>query len=144
MMKTTSRDNSRTPYQWNRDSNAGFTTGIPWINVNKNYFKINYLEQKANAASILCYYKKAIKVRSENEVLIYGTFETKRASANVFIFERKLSGDLATVILNFGTKTHTVNKTGKVLLSNYDKEYFNGILLPYEAVVLIDRAFIKS
>jgi oligo-1,6-glucosidase len=144
MMRATSRDNSRTPYQWNRETHAGFTTGDPWINVNKNYFKINYLEQKANDSSILCYYKKAIKVRAENEVLIYGTFEAKRSSGNVYIYQRRLSGELATVILNFGKKTHTVSITGKVLLSNYDKEYFNGILLPYEAVVLIERSFIKS
>ena len=144
MMRATSRDNSRTPYQWNRENNAGFSTGIPWINVNKNYFKINFLEQKANSASILSYYKKAIKVRSENDVLIYGTFEVKRTSGSIFIYQRKLSGEKATVILNFGAKTHTVNTTGKVLLSNYDKEYFNGILMPYEAVVLIDRSIIKS
>jgi oligo-1,6-glucosidase len=144
MIRATSRDNSRTPYHWNREANAGFTTGKPWINVNKNYFKINYLEQKADASSILCYYKKAIKVRTENEVLIYGTFEAKRSFGNVFIFQRKLSGELATIILNFGKKTHTVNITGKTILSNYDKEYFNGILLPYEAVVLIDHASIKS
>ncbi len=144
MMQATSRDNSRTPYQWNREPHAGFTTGEPWINVNKNYFKINYLEQKANTSSILCYYKKAIKARAENEVLIYGTFEAKRSSGNVYIYQRKLAGELATVILNFGKKTHTVSITGKVLLSNYDKEYFNGILLPYEAVVLIERSSIKS
>ncbi len=144
MLQATSRDNARTPYQWNREHNAGFSTGKPWINVNKNYFKINHMEQKVNPGSVLCYYKKAIKVRGENDVLIYGTFEAKKTSSNVFIFQRKLAGDLATVILNFGTKTHTVNMTGKVILSNYDKEYFNGILLPYEAVVLIDRSIIKS
>jgi len=144
MIRATSRDNSRTPYQWNREKHAGFTTGIPWINVNKNYFKINFLEQKANSASVLGYYKKAIKVRAENEVLIYGSFEVKRSSNSVFIFQRKLSGEQVSVILNLGTKTHTVNTTGKVLLSNYDKEYFNGILLPYEAVVLIDRSINKT
>lgn len=144
MMQATSRDNGRTPYQWNRESHAGFTSGNPWINVNKNYFKVNHLEQKANTASILCYYKKAIRVRSENDVLIYGTFEVKRISGNVFIFQRKLSGVIATVLLNFGTRTQTVNITGKVLLSNYDKSYFNGILLPYESAVLIDQSTIKS
>ncbi len=144
MLSATSRDNARTPYQWNREKNAGFTLGTPWINVNKNYFKINYQSQKDHASSIMSYYKKAIKVRRENDVLIYGNFVAKRTSGDVFIYQRRLLGDLATIILNFGTKTQTVNMTGKILLSNYEKEYFNGILLPYEAVVLLERSIINS
>jgi len=144
MMRSTSRDNARTPYQWNLERNAGFTTGTPWINVNKNYVKINYLSQKEQSKSILNFYKKAIKIRKENDVLIYGSFKALRTSGNVFIYQRKLQESLATVILNFGTRTHTVNKTGKIILSNYDKSYFNGILMPYEAVVFIDQIVIKS
>ncbi|HAS73300.1 MAG TPA: glucohydrolase, partial [Clostridiales bacterium UBA8960] len=139
MMKRCSRDNARTPYQWSREANAGFTDGKPWIGINKNHLKINHQSQNSDAHSVLEYYKKAIQTRATNEVLIYGTFKLIKAFKDLMIYQRKLNESTVIVILNFGKRTQTVNVTGKVLLSNYEKEYFDGILLPFEAVVIKNK-----
>ena len=136
MMKRCSRDNGRTPMQWTREKNAGFTDGTPWIQLNKNHIKINFQDQDHSPNSILNYYRKMIKLRAENHILIYGEYKLHKASKNIFIFSRQLNQDKITIILNFSIRTQTVNATGNVLVSNYDKQYFDGILLPYEAVVL--------
>lgn len=136
MMKRCSRDNARTPYQWNSETNAGFTEGSPWIGVNKNHLRINHQIQANDAHSVLGFYKKAIQMRASNEVLIYGSYKLIKASRDLMIFQRKLNQSTVIVVLNFGKRTQTVNISGKVMLSNYDKAYFDGILLPYEAVVI--------
>lgn len=138
MMKATSRDNARTPYQWNREPNAGFTSGTPWIGLNANHGQINHHNQKFKSGSILNFYKRAIQVRKKHEVLIYGSFEKEVISGDFFSFVRKLEDQKVRVIINLGKKTMTVNETGKVLLSNYEKEYFDGILMPYEGVIIIE------
>ena len=140
MMKRCSRDNARTPMQWTREENAGFTEGIPWIKMNKNHTKINYQDQDNSPNSILNYYKRMIALRANNKVLIYGDFKLHKATKGIFIFSRHLEKEIITIILNFSKRTQTVNTTGSVLISNYDKQYFDGILLPYEAVVLKSKA----
>lgn len=140
MMKTCSRDNARTPYQWNREAEAGFTSGTPWISVNSNHTKINHQNQANDPSSVLGYYKKAIKARAEHDVLRYGSFKLIKASKDLMVYQRKLDLTIFTIILNFGSKIQTVSTTGKVVLSNYEKEYFDGILLPYEAVVIRNKA----
>lgn len=69
-----SRDNARTPMQWNASENAGFTTGKPWIPVNKNYPTINVETAEKEANSILHYYRKMIAFRKANTTLVYGDF----------------------------------------------------------------------
>ncbi len=68
MVKHASRDNARTPVQWNNNANAGFTDGTPWLGINKNYTSINVDEQLKDDNSIINYYKKLIAIR---ESLIY-------------------------------------------------------------------------
>ena len=70
-----SRDNARTPMQWNASENAGFTTGKPWIPVNKNYPIINVETAEKEANSILHYYRKMIAFRTANTTLVYGDFD---------------------------------------------------------------------
>ena len=70
-----SRDNARTPMQWNASENAGFTTGKPWIPVNKNYPTINVETAEKEANSILHYYRKMIAFRKANTTLVYGDFD---------------------------------------------------------------------
>ena len=70
-----SRDNARTPMQWNREVNAGFTEGDPWIRVNPNYSDINVHDQQSDPNSILNYYRKMISLRKSNPTLVYGNYE---------------------------------------------------------------------
>lgn len=70
-----SRDNARTPMQWNASENAGFTTGKPWIPVNKNFTTINVETAEKEANSILHYYRKMIAFRKANPTMVYGDFE---------------------------------------------------------------------
>ena len=72
-----SRDNARTPVQWDSSKNAGFTTGTPWLPVNPNYKKINVAEQEKDPESVLSYYKKLTALRRNpeyKETMVYGDF----------------------------------------------------------------------
>jgi len=72
-----SRDNARTPVQWDSSKNAGFTTGTPWLPVNPNYIKINVAEQEKDPESVLSYYKKLTALRKNleyKETMVYGDF----------------------------------------------------------------------
>ena len=76
------RDNARTPMQWSKENNAGFTTGTPWLKVNKNYKYINVEQAINDENSILYYYKKLIKLRRESDVIKYGDYNFRRTSRN--------------------------------------------------------------
>jgi len=75
IVKATTRDNSRTPMQWNNTDNGGFTTASPWIKINKNYKEINVENQLNDNDSILNFYKDMIKIRKENKTLVYGRYD---------------------------------------------------------------------
>jgi len=70
-----SRDNARTPMQWNTQKNAGFTDGEPWLPINPNHKFINVATQEGDTQSVLAYYRKMIKFRKEHPVLVYGDYE---------------------------------------------------------------------
>lgn len=72
-----SRDNARTPVQWDSSKNAGFTTGTPWLPLNPNYKKINVAQQEKDPESVLSYYKKLTALRKNpeyKETMVYGDF----------------------------------------------------------------------
>ena len=71
-----SRDNARTPMQWDDSANGGFTTGIPWIKINPNYKSINAKDQVNNSESVFNYYKRLIQLRKEHEIIVYGEYES--------------------------------------------------------------------
>ncbi|MGL6106470.1 glycoside hydrolase family 13 protein [Romboutsia sp.] len=96
-----SRDNTRTPMQWNNSINGGFSKAKPWITINKNYVDINVENQLSNENSILNFYKNMIKIRKENEVLIYGEYNLILPHyENIFAYERILEEDKFLVICN--------------------------------------------
>lgn len=101
-----SRDNARTPMQWNEEKNAGFTTGTPWMKVNPNYMKINVKEQLNREDSLWNYYKRLIALRKSEdyrEVLTYGTISPKYLEyEDIMAFTREENGQRILVAANFG------------------------------------------
>ena len=125
-----SRDNSRTPMQWNNSENAGFTTGEPWIKVNSNYKEINAEEQVEDPNSILKYYKKLIALRKNKAALVYGSFqEIYREHEEIYAYLRQLEGQTLLIIVNFFGNEPVFEfpeyidyDKKQVLLSNYKVE----------------------
>ena len=138
-----SRDNARTPMQWDDSKNAGFTTGTPWIDVNPNYTKINAKEQMARENSVFNYYKKLIALRKEYEIIVYGDYNLLLPEdEDLFVYERSLDGKKLLIACNFSENEREFDfspaKNGKVLINNYeDFSLDNNKLRPYEAVVVI-------
>ena len=136
MIKRTSRDNARTPMQWDDAHEAGFTTGTPWIDVNRNKDRINLASQLRDPDSIRSFYKKMIALRADNIVLTEGTFTPLRISRHVFVFEREKDGRRLRVLLNFSKRARRADGSGRVLLSSNGRSEYGGTLEPYEAVIL--------
>ena len=138
-----SRDNARTPMQWDASENAGFTTGTPWIAVNPNYKKINVEDQLKREDSVFNYYKKLIRLRKENEIIVYGNYELLLPEdENIFAYVRTLDNQKLLVVCNFSKTEQKFDFSGyenaKVLISNYNRDAGeDGILKPYEATVLL-------
>ncbi|MBI6021557.1 alpha-glucosidase [Clostridium perfringens] len=96
-----SRDNSRTPMQWNSSKNAGFTCGKPWIGVNENYKTINVEVEERDENSVLNFYKKLIKLKKSNEALIYGVYDLiLEEDENIFAYTRTLNNEKFLIIAN--------------------------------------------
>lgn len=144
-----SRDNARTPMQWNNRSQAGFTDGEPWIQVNPNYKQINVEAAMADSDSIFHYYKRLIQLRKNYPIIVYGKYELLLPNnEEIFAYTRKLDDERLLVISNF-TNNNTVFrlpndvskfKESRLLIGNYDNsaEDFNVemTLKPYETRVL--------
>ena len=135
-LKRAGRDNARTPMQWSSDRNAGFTTGEPWIAVNENFREINAKEQMDDPESVYNFYRKLIRLRHEEEVIVYGDFEMiLEESEELFAYKRKLRETEIIVFCNF-TPNHVkfdaqpIN--GSVIVKNYANEP-GAYLRPYEA-----------
>ena len=141
-----SRDNARTPFQWDDSENAGFTTGTPWIMVNPNYTEINAAEQMGRADSVFNYYKELIRLRKTNDVIVYGTYELLLPDdKELYVYERRLGEKKLLVICNFyGNNRKFTFPEGwdsdrlSVMIGNYSdaQPAAEMDIRPYEAVVL--------
>ena len=142
-----SRDNARTPMQWDDSQHAGFTVGTPWLKVNPNYKEINVKEALEDPDSIFYYMKRLIRMRKANEVAVYGDFrEYEPENESLYIYERNYEGKKMFVVLNF--TEHEVpfrvpeglNTGGAALLiDNYkgDAALEDRMMRPYEAAVYV-------
>lgn len=144
-LKAISRDNARTPMQWDDSENAGFTTGTPWIKVNPNYLQINAKAALEDKDSVFYYYQKLIQMRKEYEIIVDGIFEgLLEDDENIYAYRRKLGNQTLIVACNFSDKKVPCTlfegaAGGKEMIANY-KNHETGILKPYEArVVLIEN-----
>ena len=147
-LKQKSRDNSRTPVQWNSSEHAGFTTGTPWIHTAANYKEINAENAMKDPDSIFYHYQKLIRLRKEYDVITDGDYEMiSEDHESIFAFVRNTENEMLLVINNFyGEATTyalpvTLNIDGmsnSVLLSNYRDSAPLGKeiqLRPYESIV---------
>ena len=142
-LKEISRDNARTPMQWDDSRNAGFTTGSPWINVNPNYPKINAQAAVADPDSVFHYYQELIRLRHTLPVIVYGKFEgLLEDSETIYAYRRLLDGQVLTVACNFTDQEQACDlcedPAARELISNY-KTHKAGTLQPYEARVILQK-----
>ena len=139
-----SRDNARTPIQWNDTENGGFTTGTPWMPVNPNYKEINAKAAVADPDSVFHYYQKLIALRKQYPVIVHGNYQLLlEDSEELFVYTREYEGEKLLVVCSFTDKEMNFEipkefQGGECMIANcqnfYDKEKV--ILQPYEAFVL--------
>jgi oligo-1,6-glucosidase len=143
--KELSRDNGRTPMQWNNEKNAGFTDGTPWLKINSNFVDINVEQQEKDEVSILNYFRKMIDIRKANPVLIYGEYDLLvPENERLYAYTRALGSTKALVLLNFSVEKTDFNlpenfRNAAVLINNMDSLSRDGLrvmLEPYQAVIL--------
>lgn len=139
-----SRDNARTPVQWDDSPQAGFTSGTPWMAVNPNYKEINAKAETADPDSVFHYYRKLIALRKEYPVIVYGKYEELLAdSEELFVYTRTLDGEKLLVVCSFCDHETTFTIPGEFagascLISNEENVYHRAdvTLRPFEAFVL--------
>ena len=141
-----SRDNARTPFHWDSSANAGFTTGTPWLKVNRNYTKINLKSQKNDPASVYQYYRRLLALRKDPsyaETIVYGdVLPVFEDIDRVMAYYRKSADQTLLVIGNYKTQPQTLTLPSKIkyiVLNNLPqlKVEGNEILLEgYQAVIL--------
>lgn len=142
-IKLMSRDNARTPMQWDDSIYSGFSKAKPWINVNENYKEINVENNLNNEDSILYYYKNLIKLKRENKTLIYGNYiEHYKNSKSIAVYERNLENEKIVVVASFSKKDKKLKfpynlSEYSIILSNYKKNEEK--LKPYEVRVYIKK-----
>ena len=105
---TMSRDNARTPMQWDGSPHAGFTTGEPWLAVNPNHTEINAEAARADPDSVFHHYRRLIALRHEEAVVAHGDFELLLADdERIYAFTRRLGDTELLVIANFSGEDAT-------------------------------------
>jgi len=147
MIHAKSRDNARTPVQWDDSGHAGFTTGTPWIKLNPNYKDINAKQALADPNSIFFYYQKLIRLRREKPIIVQGSYDLiLDENQEIYAFTRTLEDEELLVILNFTRNKpvfalpDSVSFSDKELvISNYPVDPAEDVRLltlrPYEARV---------
>lgn len=139
-----SRDNARTPMQWDDSPNAGFTDGTPWINVNPNYTEINAKAELADPDSVFHYYRRLIELRKTYPVVVYGKYELLMPEdESLFVYTRTLDNEQLLVVCNFTEHSCPMQipeefAGAECLISNTGRTDFGAAaeVAPYEAFVL--------
>lgn len=143
IIQAKSRDNSRTPMQWDNSANAGFTTGTPWLKVGKSYQTINVEAEKTG--KIFPFYQELIKLRKALPIIAEGDYlAAYKDSDKVYGFERQLGEQKLLVLNNFFAEEVTLDlpevyQTGQVLISNYDAVELGDqvTLQPYQTLAIL-------
>ena len=139
-----SRDNARTPMQWSKEANAGFTTGKPWIEVNPNYVEINAEEERRDPDSVFAFYRRLTHLRKEYPVFVEGRFDLlMEEDEQIFAYTRTSENEEMLVCANFTGEPAECGligtwKDAQMLIHNYDGDV-SETLRPYEACILLRR-----
>lgn len=144
-LKFESRDNGRTPFQWDSTTNAGFTSGTPWLQINSNYTVINQTRQETDPNSCLNYFRSLTALRKANPALVYGKYTLlDKSNPTVYAYTREEGDQKLLIVLNFSESNSvaqvSIPAEAKVLLSNYNdrsasEDQESITLRPYEAVI---------
>ena len=145
-----SRDNARTPMQWDATEHAGFTDGEPWIDCNSNYETVNADRGRANQHSVWHYYRDLIELRAEHDVLVYGDFDLLYPEdPDVFAYTRTLGDEQSLVVLNFEDEPVSFDVPDEIAVSQLELAIANSDvqdplrptfeLSPYEARVYLSE-----
>ena len=139
-----SRDNARTPVQWNEKENAGFTTGTPWLKVNSNYKEINVAGQERDADSVLNYYRRLVHVRKYPEykdVFTYGKFVPAYENTDsIMAYYRENEDQRILVAANFGKEPAELELSDpvkRVILSNRNQTEITGLMFRLESCQVV-------
>ena len=132
-----SRDNARTPMQWDASPNAGFTEGEPWIMVNPNYGEINAADQIGREDSVFSFYKELVKLRKEKPVIVNGEYRLlDPESEDVFVYERSFHEEHLLVVCSFAEKEllwrlpeEMAGQAAKRVLGNYEGQQWGPELM---------------
>ena len=117
-LKMMSRDNVRTPMQWNDRDQAGFTTGKPWLRVNPNYTRINAAEEETAEKSVLRFYRQLISMRKAHPIMAYGTYrQILEDDPELIIYLREWEGERWLVVCNFYGNTRRLPEEAAALLA---------------------------
>lgn len=142
LLRPSSRDNARTPYQWSGGVGAGFTTGISWLGINSNSAWLNYERENADPRSVLNFYRRLISFKKRHPTLREGVFEPVFSDRHIMAYRRVAvagSGDgNYLVILNFSSQVRPAPAVGpgRCVVSNTGRKALAGHLLPWEAIVV--------
>lgn len=138
-----SRDNSRTPFQWSNQQNAGFSTGKPWLKVNPNYVQINAEQETSDKNSLFSYYQQLISLRRHSaisDILIYGDFSPLVTPKDVIGFKRTYQGKSINIYCNFSgdEKPLAIGAEQVYLFNSPIVKDEKGLLVlqPYQAIIL--------
>ncbi|GGG36032.1 alpha-glucosidase [Hymenobacter glacieicola] len=144
-MQRFSRDNSRTPFQWDASAHAGFTTGTPWIKVNPNYATLNQAAQETQPNSVLNHFRRATSMRQQHPVLVHGQYQLlDAANPHIYAYTRTLGPERVLVVLNFSDTQRSwplpagLKPSGQPWLNNYPTLATSPtfMLQPWQAVVM--------
>lgn len=139
-----SRDNARTPMQWDESDNAGFTTGKPWFRVSDRYKEINVKQALADKDSIFYYYKKLIELRHKESLLTEGNYQLLLPEdEKIFAYLRNTENETWLIAANMSEDTVLtdelktfVNEKQDIIIGNYDRVNLDEALRPYEAFMM--------
>ncbi len=140
-LKKVSRDNARTPMQWDGGKNAGFSSGTPWIRINPNYVEINVQKEQMDPDSVFHYYRKLIDLRHTYPVVAEGKYGLLLPDhPSIFAYTRSLGEERLLVVCNFSKNITDIPEeirremSGRLLIANYEEQGTDW-LRPYEAAV---------